>query len=189
MLSWVTRKNTGEFLQQLFTPPNTHTGRRGKVDEENDFNLEKEWRFSVGYEWERNNSMDKYPKIWRKNSKYLNLGRLNFFQEKNRSLLGRREGNTGYLVWPPIFLPALSLGGWTVWTQSTTLLSPHSDGVSQMTDLGQEMKGWSRLKVVMVPPALPCLVPCVGACTQDHICCQAASPCNDPPSVPGNHSP
>ena len=49
------------------------------------------------------------------------------------------------------------------------------------------MKGWSRLKVVMVPPApsLPGTMCWLCACTQDHICCQAASPCNDPPSVPG----
>lgn len=139
----------------------------------------------MGYEWERN-SMDKYPKIWRKNQKHLNLGRLNLFRKKNRSLLGQEKkywiscltSNLLYLLW--------------AWEAELCGLSQQHSCLHIVMGSAndrpwQEMKGWSRLKVVMVPPApsLPGTMCWLCACTQDHICCQAASPCNDPPSVPG----
>lgn len=137
----------------------------------------------MGYEWKRNR-MDKYPKIWRKNQKHLNLGRLNLFRKK-QVFVGSREEILDILFDLQSSLSPLSLGGWIVWTQSAILLSPHRDGISQWQTLTGD-EGMDRLKVVMFPPApsLPGTMCWLCTCTRGHICCQASSPCNYPPDVP-----
>lgn len=128
--------------------------------------------------------MDKYPKTW-KNWKHLNLGSLNLFRKIEDIFIWVKRRCTGYLAWPSTFSTLL----WAWEAELYELCQRHPCLHIRMWSANgrpwQEMKGWSRLTLVVFPPApsLPVTMSWPCTCTRGHKCCQAASPCNCPPNV------